>query len=209
MKNKKMSKFKDINPEKTALLILDVQNEFVSEKGRGTLLGTPKVFKERDTIGKLKKVREKALLAGMSVIHIITAYKADYSDAPKRGPLSLVKRLGILKEGEWGSDIPDELKPTDKEEVVVKKTNNGFYRTNLDEICRSKSIETLIFTGYDTCYCVESTFRAAVDRDFRLIVLKDCLVSINRSHEESIIRNVFPVFGAIVSTSEEFINSFS
>jgi nicotinamidase-related amidase len=171
-----------VNPERTAVIVIDMQRDFLEPGGFGESLG--------NDVSLLTKAIEpiKALLAGarkkkMLVIHTREGHRPDLSDAPKakveRGAPSL--RIGapgpmgrILIRGEPGQDIIPELYPLEGEPIIDKPGKGAFYATDLQNILVNKGIENLIVCGVTTEVCVHTTVREANDRGYRCIVPGDC-----------------------------------
>jgi nicotinamidase-related amidase len=171
-----------VNPERTAVIVIDMQRDFLEPGGFGESLG--------NDVSLLTRAIEpiKALLAGarrkkMLVIHTREGHRPDLSDAPKakveRGAPSL--RIGapgpmgrILIRGEAGQDIIPELYPIEGEPIIDKPGKGAFYATDLQSILVNKGIENLIVCGVTTEVCVHTTVREANDRGYRCIVPGDC-----------------------------------
>jgi biuret amidohydrolase len=171
-----------IEPKRTAVVIIDMQRDFLEPGGFGESLG--------NDVSLLKKAVEpcQALLAlarriGMLVIHTREGHRPDLSDAPRakveRGAPSL--RIGapgpmgrILVRGEPGHDIVKELYPLPHEPVIDKPGKGAFYATDLGAILQHRGIESLIVCGVTTEVCVHTTVREANDRGYRCIVPGDC-----------------------------------
>ena len=172
-------------PASTALLIIDMQRDFVEPGGFGELLGND-VSLLRSTIQPTKRVLEAARRAGVPVIHTREGHRADLSDAPpaklKRGGLEVgigdPGPMGrILVRGEYGHDIIPELYPIAGEPVIDKPGKGSFYDTDLALILKNRGIRTLIVCGVTTEVCVHTTVREANDRGFECLVLADCVGS--------------------------------
>jgi nicotinamidase-related amidase len=171
-----------IDPDHTAVVIIDMQRDFLEPGGFGDSLG--------NDIGQLARAVApcKALLAaarrhGLLVIHTREGHRPDLSDAPPakiaRGAPS--KRIGdagpmgrILIRGEAGHDIVRELYPIAGEPVIDKPGKGAFYATDLHAILNNHHIDALIVCGVTTEVCVHTTVREANDRGFRCIVPADC-----------------------------------
>jgi nicotinamidase-related amidase len=172
-------------PDHTALIIIDMQRDFVEPGGFGETLGND-VSLLRKVIPPLQEVLATTRSAGMAVIHTREGHVPDLSDCPpaklNRGEPSL--RIGdpgpkgrILIRGEYGHDICDELAPIDGELVIDKPGKGSFYATGLDELLRAKGITSLIVAGVTTEVCVHTTVREANDRGYECLVLSDCVGS--------------------------------
>ncbi|MFC4586178.1 cysteine hydrolase family protein [Sphaerisporangium corydalis] len=173
------------DPRHTALLLIDMQRDFVEPGGFGETLGND-VTLLRQVIPPLAAVLAATRAAGMTVIHTREGHLPDLSDCPPaklgRGAPSL--RIGdpgpkgrILIRGEYGHDIIDELAPADGELVVDKPGKGAFYATGLDEVLHEGGIRSLVVTGVTTEVCVHTTVREANDRGYECLVLSDCVGS--------------------------------
>jgi len=169
----------------TALVIIDMQRDFVEPGGFGESLGND-VDQLRVVIPVLADVLEKARAAGLLVIHTREGHLPDLSDCPpstlNRGNPS--PRFGdpspngrILIRGEKGHDIVPELYPIEGEPVIDKPGKGAFYATEFGDILAARGIRRLVVTGVTTEVCVHTTVREANDRGFECLVLSDCVGS--------------------------------
>jgi nicotinamidase-related amidase len=172
-------------PAHTALLVIDMQRDFVEPGGFGETLGND-VSLLRSVIPPLQKVLAASRAAGMSVIHTREGHRPDLTDCPpaklNRGAPTL--RIGdtgakgrILIRGEYGHDIIDELAPCPGEVVIDKPGKGSFYATDLDDVLAGAGITRLVITGVTTEVCVHTTVREANDRGYECLVLSDCVGS--------------------------------
>ena len=178
-----------IDPGKTAVLVIDMQNDFGSKGGMFDRAGID-ISGIRAVIPHVTFALAAARGASLPIIYLKMAFKPDLSDAgPPTGP-NLLKHAPmhvgeamiapngtpsrILIRDTWGTDIIPELRPEPQDLIVYKSRFSGFYRTELDEMLKRRGIETLIITGCTTSVCVESTVRDAMFRDYRCVVLEDC-----------------------------------
>lgn len=171
-----------IDPAKTAVIVIDMQRDFLEPGGFGESLGN-NVSLLSSAIGPCKALLEVARGMGMLVIHTREGHRPDLSDAPKakveRGAPSL--RIGapgpmgrILIRGEVGHDIVAELYPRAGEPIIDKPGKGAFYATELHSILINRGIENLIVCGVTTEVCVHTTVREGNDRGYRCIVPGDC-----------------------------------
>jgi nicotinamidase-related amidase len=169
----------------TALLVIDMQRDFLEPGGFGELLGND-VSLLRKTIAPCRAVLDAARAAGLVVIHTREGHRTDLMDAPpsklKRGRLET--GIGddgpmgrILIRGQPGHGIIPELAPNQDEPVIDKPGKGAFYKTDLDLILKNKQIGTLIVCGVTTEVCVHTTVREANDRGYECVVLEDCVGS--------------------------------
>jgi len=169
----------------TALLIIDMQRDFVMPGGFGEALGND-VTPLQATIAPTRRVLEAARRLGMLVVHTREGHRPDLTDCP---PTKLVRgrgktRIGdpgpmgrILVRGELGHDIVPELYPKAGEPVIDKPGKGAFYATDLELILRDRGIKTLIVCGVTTEVCVNTSVREANDRGYECVVLSDCVGS--------------------------------
>jgi biuret amidohydrolase len=171
-----------VDTAKCALVIIDMQRDFLEPGGFGEALGND-VSRLRKIVAPLRQLLSAARDAGITVIHTREGHRPDMTDAPRakveRGAPSM--RIGdrgpmgrILIRGEAGHDIVPELAPLAGEPVLDKPGKGAFYQTDLDLMLRNRSIETLLVCGVTTEVCVHTTVREANDRGYRCIVVGDC-----------------------------------
>jgi nicotinamidase-related amidase len=169
----------------TALLVIDMQRDFLEPGGFGASLGND-VSQLRRTIAPLAALLADARAAGLAVLHTREGHLPDLSDCPPakltRGAPS--KRIGdpgptgrILIRGEYGHDIIDELSPLPGEPVVDKPGKGAFHATDLDVLLAERGIRSLLVAGVTTEVCVHTTVREANDRGYECLVLADCVGS--------------------------------
>lgn len=170
---------------KTALIIIDMQRDFLEPGGFGETLGND-VSLLAAAVEPCRAVLDAARRCGLLVIHTREGHRPDLSDAPpakvERGAPSL--RIGapgpmgrILVRGEPGHDIIPALYPAAEEPVIDKPGKGAFYQTELELMLRNRGVENLLVCGVTTEVCVNTTVREANDRGYRCIVLADCCAS--------------------------------
>jgi biuret amidohydrolase len=174
-----------VDTDRTALIIIDMQRDFLEPGGFGAALGND-VSRLKAAVGPCADVLAAARGAGVLVIHTREGHRPDLTDAPpmkiERGDPALrigaPGRMGrILVRGEPGHDIIPELRPRAGEPVIDKPGKGAFYQTDLELMLKNRGIETLLVCGVTTEVCVNTTVREANDRGFRCIVLADCCAS--------------------------------
>ena len=171
-----------VDPAVSALVIIDMQRDFLYPGGFGALLGND-VSMLLKVVEPLQAVLEAARGAGMMVIHTREGHRPDLTDCPPsklaRGhletPIGAEGPNGrILVRGEEGHGIIDELAPLDSEVVLDKPGKGAFFATDLEHILRNGGITHLVVTGVTTEVCVHTTVREANDRGFECFVPEDC-----------------------------------
>jgi len=204
---------------KAALVIIDMQRDFLEPGGFGASLGND-VSLLRSCIEPCKRLLAAARASGMMVIHTREGHLPDLSDAPiakvERGKPSL--RIGspgpmgrILIRGEPGHGIIPELSPKDGELVIDKPGKGAFYHTELQEQLQAKGIENLLVCGVTTEVCVHTTVREANDRGYRCVVISDACGSYFPEFHEIGLRMITAQGGIFgwVATSDAVIASIN
>ena len=201
----------EFDPETTALVIIDMQRDFLEPGGFGEALGKV-VSLLRRTIEPTKALLAAFRAAGMMVIHTREGHEPELSDltpAKKRrgrfpvtigdaGPMGR-----ILVHGETGHDIIPELYPIDGEPVIDKPGKGAFHATDLEDILRNWGMEKLVVCGVTTEVCVHTTVREANDRGFDCLVVEDCCGSYFPEFQEMGLRMIKAqggIFGWVASS---------
>jgi nicotinamidase-related amidase len=173
------------NLAQTALVIIDMQRDFVEPGGFGETLGND-VSLLQAIVPATKAVLEAWRNKGGLVIHTREAHRADLADCPpaKRNRGNPALRIGdtgpmgrILIAGEPGNQIIDALAPIDGEIVIDKPGKGAFYATGLQSMLQQRSIRKLLFMGVTTEVCVQTSMREANDRGYDCLLLEDCTES--------------------------------
>ena len=174
-----------IDPARTAVIIIDMQRDFLEPGGFGESLGND-VALLNAAVAPCQALRAAARARGLLVIHTREGHRPDMSDAPRakveRGPVGM--RIGdagamgrILIRGEAGHDIIPALYPLPGEPVIDKPGKGAFHATDLHTILLYHGIDNLIVCGVTTEVCVHTTVREGNDRGYRCIVPGDCCAS--------------------------------
>ena len=216
-----------IDIAKTAVIVVDMQNDFGSKGGMFDRAGID-ISGIRKAIAPTAKVLASARHSGIKIAYLKMAFRPDLSDlgapdSPNRlrhQPLGVGKTIQapdgrdsrILIRDTWNTDILDELKPQTGDLAIYKHRFSGFYQTDLDSTLRTLGIKHLIITGCTTSVCVEATVRDAMYRDYSCVLLEDCMSqpSLGHSlpgsgHDASLV--LAEVFFGWVSKSEQFITA--
>jgi ureidoacrylate peracid hydrolase len=211
---------------KTAVLVVDMQNDFGSAGGMFDRAGIDISVIQR-VVAPTARVIAAGRAAGMPVVYLKMGYQPDLSDlgsadAPNRArhmrlhvgqavraPNGEAGR--ILVRDTWNTEIVDALEPQPNDVVMYKSRFSGFYRTDLDAVLTRLGVRTLVVTGCTTSICVDSTVRDAMFRDYSCVVLSDCTAEpigndLPRSnHEASLL--TFQVLLGWVSESDAFVKA--
>jgi biuret amidohydrolase len=173
------------DPAATALVVIDMQRDFLEPGGFGESLGNDVGMLAR-VVAPLQELLAAARGAGMLVVHTREGHRPDLADCPPakiaRGGSEITigspgPKGRILVRGEYGHDIIDELAPIEGEVLLDKPGKGAFYATDLELLLRNRGITQLIVTGVTTEVCVHTTVREANDRGFECLVPEDCVGS--------------------------------
>jgi nicotinamidase-related amidase len=198
-----MSETLHLTPAKTALVLIEYQNEFTSEGG--VLHGAVSaVMDKTGMLAKTVALVQAARAAGVTIMHAPITFAAGYGEL-SRHPYGILKGVvdgNAFVKGTWGAAIVDDLAPQDGDIVVEGKRGlDTFASTNLDFILRSKGIETVIIGGFLTNCCVESTMRSAYENGYRVITLTDCTAATSAEEHDNAIAYDFPMFSLPMESS--------
>jgi nicotinamidase-related amidase len=175
----------EFDPARTAVVMIDMQRDFILPGGFGETLGN-NVALLAAIVPTAKKLLDGCRAAGMTIIHTKECHRPDLADCPPakltRGNPTL--RIGdpssmgrILIDGEEGSDFVPELAPQPGDLVLSKPGKGAFYATPLGDILRLKGITHLLFGGVTTEVCVQTTMREANDRGYECLMVEDATES--------------------------------
>lgn len=202
----------ELEPAKCALLIIDMQRDFLEPGGFGAMLGND-VSQLRRTIEPNKQLLAAWRAAGLVVLHTREGHRPDLSDLPPAKKVrghgtTTIGDLGpmgrILIRGEPGQDIIPELYPLPSEPVIDKPGKGAFFATDLHAILQNLGITQLVVTGVTTEVCVNTTVREANDRGFECLVPEDCVGSYFPEFQEAglkMIKAQGGIFGWVTHSS--------
>jgi nicotinamidase-related amidase len=172
----------DFDPARAALLIIDMQRDFLEPGGFGAMLGND-VSQLRRTIEPNRRLLKAWREAGLLVMHTREGHRPDLADLPMAKKIrgrsaTCIGDAGpmgrILVRGEAGHDIIPELYPAAGEPVIDKPGKGAFFATDLHAILQNRGIAQLVVTGVTTEVCVNTTVREANDRGYDCLVVEDC-----------------------------------
>ena len=219
----------EFEPARSAIIVVDMQNDFGSPGGFFALGGID-ISGIEAVVPRIADVLRAARQAGIQVIYLKMGFRPDLSDAGATDSPNWLKHKQLKAIGEaikapdgqagrvlirdtWNTDIVSALTPKPQDIVLYKTRYSGFYKTELDEILKGRSIKTLIVTGCTTSVCVESTIRDAMFRDYSCLLLEDCAAEpighgLPRSNHDASLLVIQALFGWI-STSGALIEALA
>ena len=204
----------------TALIVIDMQNDFCSPGGFGEKLGND-ITPARAIIPTIQHLLTNWRDNSLFVIHTREGHLPDLSDCTQ-SKLRRSKQQGggigddgpmgrILIRGEQGHDIVDELKPWPGEIIIDKPGKGAFYATELGSILQEKRITALVLTGVTTHVCVHTTLREANDRGYDCLVLEDATAAYDPADQTAALRMIHQQGGIFgwVGRSQAVIDSIN
>jgi ureidoacrylate peracid hydrolase len=194
-----------INP---ALLVIDVQNGFVSKGGSYDLLGMETSY-YREVIPKINNLINLCRNVGIPIFYTQAVRESSGIDLLTRSHKILpksreerIKKKPICVRETWDAEIVNEIKPAEGDHVVIKRRDSAFHDTEIGVWLRSLNIDTLIFCGIDTSICVETSLRDAFNIGYDVVLISDATASNNKKHYESTLENVKGYYGIVMDMKE-------
>ncbi|MEL6259622.1 MAG: isochorismatase family cysteine hydrolase [Cyanobacteria bacterium J06626_6] len=208
-------------PQKThlALLIIDMQRDFLEPGGFGEILGND-VSKLQSIVPALQRLQSAFREQGITIIQTKEGHRADLSDCPVskrmrgKGNLTIGDEgpMGrILITGEPGNNIIEAVKPLPGEIVINKPGKGAFYQTDLEKILQKQQVTHIIFTGVTTEVCVQSTMREANDRGYECLLVEDATASYLPEFKQSTLEMIRAQGGIVgwTATTQQVIESLA
>jgi ureidoacrylate peracid hydrolase len=196
----------DINP---ALIVIDVQNGFVSKGGSYDLLGM-NIVPYQVVIPRIRHLIKTCRSAKIPIFYTqairepsgIDLLTHTHKILPKSRE-ERIRRKTICVRGTWDAKIVDDLKPDDRNDhVIIKRRDSAFHNTEIEVWLRSIGVDTLVFCGIDTSICVESSLRDAFNIGYDVILISDATASSSKKHYESTIEHVKDYYGLVMNIEE-------
>ena len=200
----------EINP---ALLVIDMQNGFVSRGGSYDLMGL-NISKYSDVVPALKQLIGFCRKVKIPIFYSQAVREESGIDLLTRSHRILpksreerIKRRPICIRGSWDAEIVEELKPNFDDHVVIKRRDSVFQDTEVEVWLRSLGIDSIIFAGIDTSICVESSLRDAFNHGYDIVLISDATASNNLNHYNSTLDNIRNYYGLVMNLNEFIGNS--
>lgn len=193
-----------MNPQKTALVLIEYQNDFTSDGG--TLHEAVKpVMESTNMLSNTVETVEQARRLGVTIVHAPITFTEDYRELTSQpyGILKGVVDSQSFRKGSWGAEIVDVLKPQPEDIVIEGKRGLcGFASTNLDFILRSRGLTHIALGGFLTNCCVESTMRSGYEKGYHVVTLKDCTAALSEEEQRLAVEKNYPMFSRPMSHHE-------
>ena len=184
-----------LNKTSTAILVVDMLNDFLKPGGKMVLEGGGVL------IPPMRRLLTQARKAGLPVVYVNDSHRPGL-----REDREFKKRSEHCIEDTWGAAVIDEIKPKKKDFVVLKHRFSGFYDTDLDLTLKDLCIDTVIVMGVVTNICVRSTIHDAFFKGYKVLVPRDCVMATGEREQESSLYDIETHFGD-VTTSAKLIRS--
>lgn len=183
------------SPQNTAVLVIDMLNDFCSQGGAMVLPGTDKLLLPQ------KKVMDAIRDSGGVVIFVIDNHRPSL-----RRDREFLKRAEHCIEGTWGAEIIDGLDQRANDLRIIKRRYSGFFNTDLDLTLKDMGIDTIITMGVVTNICVRSTVHDAFFLGYQVVVPEDCVAATGVREQQSSLYDIATHFG-LVSNSETIVKA--
>ena len=191
---------------KTAILVMDCQNDIVDEKGKMAAMNNgamARLIKERNVLATIARLAEAGRQARVLIIHVRHAYRPDYADAPQNTPiLAGMKQNEILKDGTWGAEIHPDIKRHPSDIVITKTRVSAFYASPLEAILAAQGITHLVLAGIATDGVVEGTARDAVDRGYYVTIPDDCSATFTDEAHRAVLGGVLGMLATVANSAD-------
>lgn len=192
-----------IDPKRAALIIQDLQNDVIHERGAFADSGSPAHAKSQNVVENVKALADACRRVGTPVIHVWYVVDPGAAGLKQNAPLFRgVKDSGGLVRGTWGAAPVEGLEPKEGDFVVEKMRMNAFYDTRLDILLRGLGVETLIITGAWTNMSIEHTARHAADAGYEVVVCSDGTSTISEEWHHAGLNYALTNVGTVATCAE-------
>ncbi|MEG8040251.1 cysteine hydrolase [Sphingomonas sp. LR60] len=195
-----------MHPNTTALLLIEYQNDFVSEGG-AQHEAVQAVMAETGMLAHSRTVVEQARALGVTAMHAPISFADGYPEIPSDpyGILAGIVAAKAFRKESWGAEIAEVMAPQTGDIIIEGKRGlDCFASTNIDFILRQRGITDLAIAGFFTNCCVESTMRSAYERGFRVVTLSDCTATLSPEEQDAAVTKNFPMF-SLPMTHDDFL----
>ena len=202
-----------IDVQRTAVIVVDMQNCFISKGGVFDLCGLD-ILPCQKVIEPIKKITTAARAKGLKIVNVVHVYSPDLRDAGGPNSPNWYKDISLASQrehpewqdkfyihGTWGAEIIDQLKPQEGDLFVEKPRYGAFFQTNLDTLMKTYNIKYLVFVGLTTNCCVEASIREAYNLDYFCILVSDATMTVAPAFvKDATIYNIKYMWGWVTTT---------
>lgn len=196
-----MNPMTKINPKSTALILIEMQNDFLSTKGKLNHL-VADVAEKTNIVENANSTINLARKKGIPIYWIPIEFSNKHQEMGNNpmGILKIVKdHDGFIRES-WGAKIYDEMEYSKNDHVINGKSSIcSFSGTNLDQILRNNQIDTILLGGFLSHVCVTSTMVSAYDKGYNVITLTDCVATAGQEAQDKVIEHLYPMFSTPIT----------
>jgi ureidoacrylate peracid hydrolase len=189
------------DPRSAALLVVDVQNDFVSREGSAGKRGED-VGPAIAMMPNLTRLIDEGRRVGLTIVYVRTTH-SEWTDTPSWIYRSSQKSgLNTCREGSWGAEFYEGISPLPSERVVVKHRYSAFINTDLNTVLNARGIESVLVCGVATNVCVETTARDAYMYDYYVTMIEDCSAAYDAKLHMATLENIRRHFGLVASSGQ-------
>jgi len=193
----------DLQLDRTALLLLDLQNYGVHPEGYWMTEMPEGVARIAPSLARTVDALDAARTAQIAIVHVGNAWRDGHPDINVHAPwMREAKTAGRSVEDTWGTEFFEPVAPIDGEFIVRKRAVSAFSGTELDRLLRVRDISTVALAGSITNFAVEGTAREASDRGYRVIVLQDCCESVSDEWQDFSMTQILPLIAEVVTVAD-------
>ena len=189
-----------LRAKKTALIVVDVQNDFCHSEGAFGKRGRD-LSHVHASVDRLCVFMERCRELNLPIIFVRTIHSAWTDSASWKGRMEGAgNEMLICRSDSWGAELY-KVKREEADFLVTKHRFSGFVGTDLDLVLRTQNVQTLLMTGVATNVCVETTARDGFNRDYRVVLVEDCCGAFTTAEHASAVRNIAGYFGAVTDSA--------
>jgi nicotinamidase-related amidase len=181
----------EIEPETTSLIVIDMLNDFVEERGSLIVPNAKNLIPNQKQL--LKRFRDNNSL----IVYLTDNHLPDDDEFDKWPPHAI--------RGTWGAEVVEELTPKEGEIIIPKRRYSGFFGTELDLILRERGIKTVILMGVLTDICIMYTSADASARGYNVLVVTDGTRSIDTKNHKFALNHMKEVHGSLIVSTKEVL----
>jgi ureidoacrylate peracid hydrolase len=198
-----------VDPRHTALLVIDMQNDFIADEGLIAREGRD-VSQAKEMAKHLPTLIKTARETGVFVVFVRNVYTSEQNfylsdvwlEQAARKRAGGYTRIPVCAAGSWGGDFYGDVRPEPHDPIVTKHRYSAFYNTDLDTILRANGIRTLVLTGVVTNVCIETSAREAFVRDYYVVVVNNGTAAYVQADHDMTLKNIDRFFGETVSIDD-------